>query len=117
MSEASGCIFCRVVNGEVPAKLVDEGETWLAFRDVNPQAPTHILVIPRRHMPTLAALTAEDAAVMGELVVAASRVAAAEGVAEGGYRLVVNAGRNGGQSVDHIHFHLLAGRRLTWPPG
>jgi histidine triad (HIT) family protein len=111
------CIFCRIVAGEIPAKPVAAGESWLAFRDIDPKAPTHILVIPRRHIASLTELGAADAGVMGAIVTAASAIARDEGLDAAGYRLVVNAGRDAGQSVDHIHFHLLGGRRLSWPPG
>jgi histidine triad (HIT) family protein len=117
MSGVTECIFCRIVAGEIPAQIVGAADSWLAFRDVDPKAPHHILVIPRRHIASLTELTSEDAATMGEIVVGASRIAAEQGMSPGGYRLVVNAGRDGGQSVDHIHFHLLGGRHMTWPPG
>jgi histidine triad (HIT) family protein len=110
------CIFCRIVAGEVPAERVAEGAEWLAFRDTDGKAPTHILVIPTRHIASLTELSAGDEAVMGAIIVAIAAVAEQEGLA-GGYRVVVNAGRDAGQSVDHIHFHLLGGRRLGWPPG
>jgi histidine triad (HIT) family protein len=117
MSGSAACIFCRIVAGEMSAKVVAQGDTWLAFRDVNPQAPTHILIVTRQHIASLTELVAEDATAMGDIVLAAARIAESEGAAGAGYRVVVNAGRDGGQSVDHVHFHVLAGRRLGWPPG
>jgi histidine triad (HIT) family protein len=114
---ADGCIFCKIVAGELPAKIVREDEETVAFRDINPQAPVHVLVIPRKHIASVNALEASDAALVGRLFLAAKEVAAAEGVAESGYRLVMNTGPNAGQSVDHIHLHVLGGRDMAWPPG
>lgn len=113
----SDCVFCRIGSGELPADIVAEGDAWVAFRDLQPQAPTHILIIPRRHITTANDLEGTDDALTGELVRAAAGIAASEGVAEAGYRLVCNTNRGGGQSVFHLHFHLLAGRPLAWPPG
>lgn len=110
-------IFGRIIRGEVPAKIVHEDNDLLAFHDVDPQAPVHILVIPKRAIETLNDLSDDDAELVGRLVLAARRIAADLGLAEDGYRLVFNCNRDGGQSVDHIHLHLLAGRQLTWPPG
>lgn len=112
----SDCIFCRIAAGEIAAKIVREDDGWLAFRDTDPKAPTHVLIIPREHIASLSALEARHGALMGEIVTGAAAIAADEGL-HGGYRLVANAGRDAGQSVDHIHFHLLGGRRLGWPPG
>jgi histidine triad (HIT) family protein len=114
---AGDCIFCRIVKGEIPAKTVYEDEDFIAFHDIDPRAPTHVLVIPRRHIPSAGALEAGDAGLAGRLVLAGARVAEETGVARGGYRLVLNTGEDGGQSVDHIHMHVLGGRRMTWPPG
>lgn len=111
------CIFCRIVLGEVPATVVHEEEDLLAFRDLSPQAPEHILLIPKRHIPSVDGIEDEDQAVMGRLVLAARDVARRQGLAEGGYRLVANVGEDGGQSVEHLHLHLLGGRPLSWPPG
>jgi histidine triad (HIT) family protein len=111
------CIFCRIAAGEIPANLVYQDERIVAFRDLNPQAPVHLLLIPRRHIVNLAAADAEDAAMLGELLVAAARLAVSEGVSGSGYRVVANTHRDAGQSVDHLHFHLLGGRALSWPPG
>ncbi len=111
------CIFCRIAAGEIPAKVVRQDEHSVAFRDLNPQAPTHVLIIPRRHIPSVNALEGGDAALIGQLFLAAQEIARDEGVAASGYRMVINAGPNAGQSVDHIHLHLLGGRGLAWPPG
>jgi histidine triad (HIT) family protein len=110
-------LFCAIVAGEIPATTVLETDRILAFRDINPQAPTHILVIPRAHYSDVAALAAADAALLGEVINAAQQVAAAEGVAETGYRVVFNTGVEAGQTVPHVHGHVLGGRTLTWPPG
>ncbi len=111
------CIFCKIAAGEIPAaKLYDDGEV-LAFRDINPEAPVHLLVIPRRHIATRNDLTEADAALIGRLYLAAKRLAAESGVADSGYRTVINCNRDAGQIVFHIHMHLLAGRELGWPPG
>ena len=111
------CIFCKIAAGEIPAtKVYDDGEV-LAFRDINPEAPVHLLVIPRRHIATLNDLTEADAALIGRLYLAAKQVAIELGVAENGYRTVINCNRNAGQIVFHVHMHLLAGRELGWPPG
>lgn len=109
-------IFRRIIDRELPADIVYEDDTVLAFRDIAPKAPTHVLIIPKREIVSLADLTPEDEAVMGHCVVVASEVAAAEGLTNG-YRLIVNSGEDGGQEVPHLHFHLLGGRSLSWPPG
>ena len=111
------CLFCAIVAGEIPATTVLETDRILAVRDINPQAPTHVLVISKAHYPNVAALAAADAALLGEVISAAQRVAAAEGVAETGYRVVFNTGVQAGQTVPHVHGHVLGGRALTWPPG
>ncbi len=113
----SDCLFCRMVEGEIPADVVHEDEDILAFRDINPQAPCHILIIPKRHIATLNDLTDDDAALVGRILLTARRLAAEEGAAESGYRTVFNCNRAAGQEVFHIHLHLLAGRRFGWPPG
>lgn len=110
-------VFDRIIRREIPADIVFEDDDVLAFRDVNPQAPQHLLFIPKRRVPTLDDLVQDDAALMGKLMLAATRYAREAGLAQDGYRFVINCGRDGGQSVDHIHLHLLAGRRMTWPPG
>ena len=111
------CLFCRIAAGEVPAKLVHDADQIIAFHDINPRAPTHILVIPRDHIASAAELTEDHAPMLGRLFATAARIAREAGVAEAGYRLVSNVGRGAGQSVDHLHFHLLGGRPFSWPPG
>ena len=111
------CLFCRIVRGEIPADIVAEGDRWLAFRDIQPQAPVHVLVIPRDHVESVGALGPEDGALAGELMLAAGEVAGVEGVAESGFRVVTNVGERAGQSVFHLHVHVLGGRRMSWPPG
>ncbi len=111
------CIFCKIAGGEIPADLIHQDEDVVAFRDINPQAPVHVLFIPRRHVPTLNDLGSEDGELIGRLYQAARRVAAELGVAESGYRTLINCNHDGGQDVFHIHLHLLAGRRMGWPPG
>ena len=111
----NGCLFCRIIAKEIPATIVAEDEHCLAFRDLNPQAPTHILVIPKEHVPSLNQLT--DPAVAGRVLAFARDLAAKEGVAERGYRVVVNTNAEAGQTVFHQHAHLLGGRALGWPPG
>jgi histidine triad (HIT) family protein len=113
----SGCIFCRIAAGAVPATVVHETDRTLAFRDLDPRAPVHVLIIPKRHIGSVNDVAEGDAEVMGSLFVAARVVAEQEGIARGGYRMVMNAGSDGGQSVDHVHLHVLGGRRLSWPPG
>jgi histidine triad (HIT) family protein len=110
-------IFAKIIRREIPADIVYEDEDVLAFRDVNAQAPTHILFIPRRPIATLNDLEEGDATLIGKLVLAATRYARSEGFAEDGYRCVINCNGHGGQSVYHLHLHLLAGRQMTWPPG
>jgi histidine triad (HIT) family protein len=112
---AADCLFCRIVAGEIPATVVKEAERVLAFRDVTPQAPTHVLVIPRKHHPNVAALAGADPTTLADLVTMAGDVAADEG--EDSYRLVFNTGARSGQSVFHVHGHVLAGRSMSWPPG
>jgi histidine triad (HIT) family protein len=111
------CLFCRIVRREIPGQIVHETDSVLAFRDIDPKAPVHVLVIPKRHIASLDEASADDAAILGELFLAARTVAAAEGITDGGYRCVVNTGAGAGQSVWHIHLHVLGGRPLSWPPG
>ena len=111
------CIFCKIVRGEIPAGVVYDDDEVIAFRDLHPKAPLHVLVIPKKHIASVNDVTPDDAAAMGRLFVAARAVAEAEGVAKSGYRLVMNTGSNAGQTVDHVHLHILAGRAMTWPPG
>ena len=114
---AKECLFCRIVNKEAPAKVVFEDDRTIAFDDINPQAPTHILVVPRRHIAGLNDVTAEDAALLGHLQLVAAQLARQRGIAESGYRIVLNTGRGAGQSIFHLHLHLLGGRGMRWPPG
>jgi histidine triad (HIT) family protein len=111
------CLFCKMVTGEIQPDVVYEDEDVLAFRDVNPQAPTHVLVIPRIHIATTNDLDDDSAGLIGKLYLAAQRIAADEGIAERGYRTVINCNPEAGQSVYHIHLHLLGGRPMNWPPG
>lgn len=111
------CLFCRIAAGEVPATKVHEDDLVLAIRDVSPQAPVHVLLMPREHVVSARDLGESDGAMLGRLFDVAARIAADEGVADDGYRLVTNVGREAGQSVSHLHFHLLGGRRMAWPPG
>jgi histidine triad (HIT) family protein len=111
------CLFCKIASGELPADIVREGEDWVAFRDINPQAPTHILIISREHIATLNDVTADGAELIGRLFLAAKEIAKDEGVGEEGYRTVFNCNAGAGQSVFHIHVHLLGGRAMGWPPG
>jgi histidine triad (HIT) family protein len=111
------CPFCQIAAREQPARVVYEDERVIAFHDANPMAPVHILIIPREHISGPLDFGAENAPIVGYLVIVAAQVARQEGIAEDGYRLVLNQGRNGGQSVFHVHLHLLGGRRMLWPPG
>jgi len=113
----SDCIFCKIASGDIPADKLYEDDDVLAFRDLGPQAPTHALVIPKVHIATLNDLTEANQAIMGKLFLAAKQVAADQGIAADGYRTVMNCNNHGGQTVYHIHLHLLGGRRMTWPPG
>ena len=110
-------IFAKILNGEIPADFVYQDDEVVAFRDINPQAPVHILVIPRKPLVSAADAKPEDAQLMGRLMLVAAEVARQQGLEETGYRLVTNIGQNGGQSVPHLHIHVLGGRALTWPPG
>jgi len=109
------CLFCRLVRGEIPAKLVAQTPECVAFRDIDPQAPTHIVIVPRAHILTLSDVT--DPLIVGQMARLAADIAKSEGVAESGYRVVVNTNTHGGQTVYHLHMHLLGGRRMGWPPG
>jgi histidine triad (HIT) family protein len=111
------CLFCGIAAGQVPATIVLDGKRTIAFRDISPQAPTHVLVVPREHFPNVAALAGSGDGLLGELIAAAHEVAVAEGIDASGYRIVFNTGGDGGQTVGHVHAHLLGGRPLTWPPG
>jgi histidine triad (HIT) family protein len=111
------CLFCKIVRREIPGKIVFEDEALLAFEDINPQAPTHVLVIPKRHIESLNVLEASDDGIVGEIVRRAAAIAKERGISAGGYRAVFNTNRDAGQTVFHIHLHLLGGRSMTWPPG
>jgi len=115
------CLFCKIASGTIPVKHLYEDDHVLAFPDINPQAPVHILVIPKQHLASLAHATQQDAAMLGHLISTAGEVARAQNLGltqnGGGYRLVINTGPDGGQTVDHLHVHLLGGRHMTWPPG
>jgi histidine triad (HIT) family protein len=111
------CLFCKIARREIPATLVYEDERVVAFNDINPQAPTHVLIVPKRHIASLNELSTEDDRLLGELVRRAAAIAAERGFAAGGYRVVFNTNRDAGQTVFHIHLHLLGGRTMSWPPG
>jgi histidine triad (HIT) family protein len=113
----SDCLFCRIVAGTVPAKKLYDDELVLAIEDINPQAPTHVLVMPREHIASAAELRETDGRLLGAMFGALADLADREGLPAHGYRIVTNIGKWGGQSVDHLHFHLLGGRRFSWPPG
>ena len=114
---ANDCLFCKIVAGEIPADIIFESETVVAFRDISPKAPTHVLIIPKRHIATINDLGEADKDVVGELFLVAARIAADEGIADEGYRAVINCNAAAGQTVFHIHLHLLGGRPMAWPPG
>ncbi len=110
-------IFTKIINGEIPADIVYSDEHCIAFRDINPQAPVHVLVIPRREILNVGSAAEDDAGLLGHLLIACQKVAAQEGLLEGGFRIVANNGPDSGQTVDHLHFHVLGGRPMAWPPG
>ena len=107
------CVFCQIVAGKIPSEILYQDEEVIAFRDINPQAPTHLLIIPRKHIPSLAHITQAESSLTGHMVNIANQLAKREGVVESGYRLVINCGKEGGQLVPHLHLHLLGGRRLS----
>lgn len=117
MSKEVNCIFCRIIAKDIPSKIIYEDDNLIAFEDVNPQAPTHTLIIPRKHIPTINDLREEDTTLIGELIQKAKEIAADKGLSEDGYRLVFNCQEGAGQTVFHIHLHLLGGRTFRWPPG
>jgi histidine triad (HIT) family protein len=117
MTTDPSCLFCRIVADELPSTRVHEDDAVIAFRDIAPRAPTHVLVIPREHIASAADLTEANGPILGRLFAVAADVARSEGIAEAGYRVVTNVGRWGGQSVDHLHFHVMGGRAFDWPPG
>jgi histidine triad (HIT) family protein len=111
------CLFCKIAAGEIPAELVHEGDRLIAFRDISPQAPLHVLIIPREHVRSLETAEEGHAGVLGEALLLAAEIARQEGVGDSGYRTVINTGDDGGQAVHHLHVHVLGGRALGWPPG
>ncbi|HID98023.1 MAG TPA: histidine triad nucleotide-binding protein [Thermodesulfobacteriaceae bacterium] len=111
------CLFCKIISGEIKADVVYQNEDVFAFRDINPQAPVHVLIIPKKHISTTNDITPADTNLMGKLLVAARDIAEKEGIAQSGYRQVLNCNAHGGQEVFHIHLHLIGGRQMTWPPG
>lgn len=111
------CLFCKIAQGEIPAAVVFEDSQIMAFRDLNPQAPKHLLIIPKQHIATINDIQEDNQALLGAMILRAKKVAQTEGLSEEGYRLVFNTNLNGGQTVHHIHLHLLGGRQMTWPPG
>jgi histidine triad (HIT) family protein len=115
--QASECLFCKIAAKEIPADIVHASDRVVAFRDINPKAPTHILLIPKDHVDSVARVTDDHGKLLAELVQAAAHLAKAEGVDDSGWRLVTNVGPDAGQSVQHLHFHLLGGRAMSWPPG
>jgi histidine triad (HIT) family protein len=114
---SNDCIFCKIIAGNIPATVVHKDDRLTAIRDLNPQAPTHILILPNRHLPSIGEASARDESLLGALLMAASQIAEKEGLAQNGYRLVINTGADAGQSVAHLHVHLLGGRQMRWPPG
>jgi histidine triad (HIT) family protein len=113
----SGCIFCRVIEGSIPAKIVYQDEHTLAFDDINPQAPVHTLVIPKRHVASVQELGESDQALLGRILLTCAKIAKDKGLSDSGFRLIANTGRDGGQTVFHLHFHVMGGRHMGWPPG
>jgi histidine triad (HIT) family protein len=111
------CLFCKIVNNEIPAELIFEDDRIVAFNDINPQAPVHVLIIPKEHFASLNDIPEEKKDILGHILLRARQIAQNLGIQENGYRIVLNTARDSGQEVFHIHFHLLGGRRMTWPPG
>ncbi len=111
------CIFCKIIKGEIPAKLIYQDDDIVAFRDINPQAPTHVLIIPKKHIERISDITEQDANLIGKLVLVGKKIAQDEGITDSGFRLVFNNNKDAGQAVFHIHLHLLGGRKFSWPPG
>lgn len=114
---ADDCIFCKIVQGTIPAKIAFQNDELVAFHDISPAAPTHILIVPRQHIDSSAALTEQNASLVGRMVLTAAQLAREQNIESSGYRIVTNTGSDGGQSVNHLHFHLLGGRQMSWPPG
>jgi histidine triad (HIT) family protein len=113
----SDCLFCGIVEGKIKGSIVYQDDSVVAFKDIKPKAPVHVLIIPRRHVAGVLDLKADDGAVIGHIFEVAARLAREQGIADSGFRVVVNSGADAGQSVFHLHYHLLGGRRMTWPPG
>lgn len=113
----SWCIFCRIVHDEAPAEILYQDDLVTAFRDIHPQAPSHVQIVPNRHIPTIAVVTPDDAEMLSRLIAVANQLAVKEGIDRAGYRLVINHGPQAGQSVSHLHLHLMGGRLMGWPPG
>lgn len=113
----SDCLFCRIANKEIPAKIVFEDKELVAFEDTSPQAPVHVLIIPKEHIGRISDLDADNSGIAGKLIVAANKIAAEKGVRDSGYRVVFNCNKDAGQAVLHLHLHLMAGRKFSWPPG
>jgi len=113
----SDCLFCNIVDGKIKANLVYQDDSIVAFKDIAPKAPVHILIIPRKHLVSVSDIAETDRALIGEIFQVAARLAREQGIADSGYRVVVNSGADAGQSVLHLHYHLLGGRQMTWPPG
>lgn len=114
---SADCLFCKILAGDIPADVIFESDDAIAFRDINPKAPTHVLIIPREHIATINELSAGDAAVVGNLFLVAKQIAKQEGIADDGYRVTMNCNAGAGQTVFHLHLHLLGGRQMGWPPG
>jgi histidine triad (HIT) family protein len=117
MASPDDCLFCKIAAGEIPATILHQDEHLVSFRDIRPEAPTHVLVIPRKHLASVSSLSAEDTELAGRLLLEAARLAGEQNIAATGYRLVSNSGEWAGQTVDHLHLHVLGGRRFGWPPG
>lgn len=111
------CLFCKIAAREIPSTQVYADDEFYAFRDINPGAPTHVLIVPRKHVSRITEASPEDAALLGRMLLRANEIAQAEGLVEGGFRYVINCNEDGGQTVFHVHLHILGGRRMTWPPG
>ncbi len=111
------CIFCKIIDGQIPADLIYQDDSIVAFRDINPQAPTHVLIIPKKHIEKISDINEEDSELISKMVLVAKKIAEDEGITESGFRLVFNNNKDAGQEVFHIHLHLLGGRKFSWPPG
>ena len=112
-----GCLFCKIIKKELPSRIVHEDSDSIAFEDISPKAPVHIMVVPKQHIEKISDLDIENAAIAGKLLLVANKIAKEKGIAETGYRIVINCNKDAGQEIFHLHLHLLGGRKLTWPPG